>query len=114
MKVKYSELISKVDPNKLKKLIGDALSLNNSLFKEIRKALPKKMKVNGFSSLSKVIFKAHRSLSNDVYKSDAYKSDDKLAKLLFKGYFLKNGDKAIVVRDALVNGGYKINDWISV
>ena len=85
MKVEYSGLIDIIQESKLKKVIIDALSYDDQLFKKIRKTIPNSVKIKGYTVLSKITFRNHRLLVKPILEFKLFILDD-TSKLLLNGF----------------------------
>jgi hypothetical protein len=107
MEMKYSDLIQKIEKTKLKELVSLGLGCDEKNYNEIKRSIPKTLKIAGFKSINKIGFKSYKRLVTPILNNKIYEFD-KTAKLLFKGYFLKKNKEISIVKTALENQGYKI------
>ena len=107
MKITYSELFVTIEQTKIKEVIKDGLGYKSENFREIKKSLPKEIKIPGFASTSKIHFKSNKILFEPILKALLYLDDD-TARLLFKGYYNKQIKSVGLVSKTLIENGYKI------
>jgi len=109
MKLPYFFLTDFIDPVRLKKIIIDALTCDEEIFKEIKKSIPPVVKISGFSSVRKVPFSNSKALTGMIVKNEFFKKPD-LAKLLFKGWCSNKNNLKEAIRKELEHSNYKINE----
>jgi hypothetical protein len=107
MEMKYSEIIQKIEKTKLKELVSLGLGCDEKNYNEIKRSIPKTLKIPGFTSITKIGFKSFKRLVTSILNNDIF-IYDKTARLLFKGYYLKKNKEVTIVKIALENQGYKI------
>jgi hypothetical protein len=107
MKSSFSYIAQKVENTKIKSVISDGLSYSEDLFKEIRKTLPKDLKIIGFTSVQKVPYTSFGKMILPILRRQFY-LDNSIATLLLKGWYLKNFSLVEVVKNKLIAAGYAI------
>lgn len=108
MKCTFNSITEKIENTKIKSVINDGLSFSEELFKEIRKALPKLLKIEGFTSIQKVPFHSFGKLTHPINNSKFY-CNNNISRLILKGWYLKNSNLVDIVKNKLSEGGYEIN-----
>ena len=109
MKKSFSFIALHIESSKIKAIINDGLGYNEDIFKEIKKAIPKSYRVEGFSSIQKVPFNSYRKLTQLLFENNGLRNNT-IAKLILKGWFYKNENLKDLVKTNLISRGYEIND----
>ncbi len=109
MKIEFIDLYLKIADTAKKDLIICGLGSNSDIFREIKKSVHSVMKIPGFKNASSVTFPSHKILVEPLFKKKLY-VDNNVARLIFKGYFLKKTKSFQIITEYLKERGYDITE----
>ncbi|MBK6965083.1 MAG: hypothetical protein IPH20_14380 [Bacteroidales bacterium] len=109
MKKRFSIITYHIDSNTIKPFINECLCFDENNFKEIRKQLPKELKIAGFTSVRKVPFQSCSRLTTEILKIK-FHIEPTVAKLLLKSWYSKHIAAIEIIKAVLISLGYKISE----
>jgi hypothetical protein len=109
MKKRFSIITFHIDSNRIRPFINECLCFDENNFKEIRKQLPKELKIAGFSSVRKLPFQSCSKLTSEILKNKLH-IEPTVAKLLLKSWYSKHIAAIEAIKAILISLGYKINE----
>lgn len=109
MKSTFMFIMSQIDSKNIKSIINESICVDEDIFIEIRKALPKEIKIPGFTSVKKITFKSCRLMGNVIYQTKLYSGDPNIARLILKAWYINKSNIIDMVQGQLVKAGYKVS-----
>lgn len=110
MKNNFSVITRHIDNNRIKHFINECLCFDENNFKEIKKLLPKELKISGFSSVRKVPFQSCSRLTLEIFNHEFHYRINGIAKLLLKSWYTKYIKIVSIVKSELESNGYIVNE----